>query len=176
MSERKQRPGFILYLDTICPALERLSDAQCGRLLRGIVDYVQTGALPELDDATDIVFYLLRPGLDRDGERYEKRRLHTRYMAYCKELKIRDKDATPLSEEAYIQQLTETDSNCQLPTTNPAPDATPIPTTNTTPAAEGEGKGKAEGCKGEERGRTVYEPLSEADFESMRQARIEMLG
>lgn len=174
MSERKQRPGFILYLDTICPALERLSDAQCGRLLRGIVDYVQTGALPELDDAADMVFYLLRPGLDRDGERYEKRRLHTKYMAYCKELKIRGE--TPLSEDAYTQLLTETDSNCQLPTTDPTTTATPIPTANTTPAAEGEGKGKAEGCKGEKRGRTVYEPLSEADFESMRQTRIEMLG
>ena len=89
MSERKQRPGVILYFDTICPALERLSDAQCGRLLRGIVDYVQTGALPELDDATDIVFYLLRPALDRDGERYEKERRRGRYMAYCKALKRR---------------------------------------------------------------------------------------
>lgn len=172
MSEHKQRPGFILYFDTICPALERLSDAQCGRLLRGIVDYVQTGALPELDAAADMVFYLLRPGLDRDGERYEKERRRGRYMAYCKEVKIRGE--TPLSEEAYFQQLIETDSNRQLPT--PTPTTTPTPTANTTPAAEGEGKGKAEGCKGEERGRTVYEPLSEADFESMRQARIEMLG
>ena len=33
MNERKQRPGVMLYFDTLCPALARLTNEQRGELL-----------------------------------------------------------------------------------------------------------------------------------------------
>ena len=76
MNERKQRPGVMLYFDTLCPALARLTNEQRGELLQGIVGYAQSGTIPELDGMTGMAFDLLRPGIDRDGERYEAQRIH----------------------------------------------------------------------------------------------------
>ena len=157
-TETRQRPGVILYFDTLCPALARLTDEDSGKLLRGIVDYVQTGALPELEGMPGMAFDLLRPGIDRDGDRYEYQCLHGQYMAYCRKTKERGEPL--ITEEEYIQQLTDTASNYQLPTTTPSPSPSqnstlpqkPTPSLNPTasPAEvseeeEGESKGDGEG-------------------------------
>ena len=160
MNERKQRPGVMLYYDTLGPAMLRLSDEQCGQLLRGIIEYAQTGALPDYDGMTGLAFDLLRPSIDRDGENYEKKRLHGKYMSYCRTAKESGK--TPIAEEEYIQQLMATDSNAQLPTSIPASTTTtasspePIPTIASMPTASQKqkgntsGKGEAEERKGDE--------------------------
>ena len=82
MNERKQRPGVMLYFDTLCPALARLKNEQSGELLKGIVEYAMTGAIPELDDMAGMAFDLLRPGIDRDEERYEDTREQRKYAVY----------------------------------------------------------------------------------------------
>lgn len=155
-SNRKLRPGVMLYFDTLCPALARLTNEQRGELLQGIVDYAQTGAIPELDGMTGMAFDLLRPGIDRDGEKYEYKRMHGQYMAYCRAAKERGE--TPITEEVFIRQLIDTDSYYQLPTTNPSPypypttESNPSPTSKAypSPTAAREGKGETEGCKGDE--------------------------
>ena len=108
MNEHKQRPGVMLYFDTLCPALARLTNEQRGKLLQGIVEYAQTGAIPQLDGLEGMAFDMLRPSIDRDGERYEYRRMHGQYMAYCRAAK--DHGEIPISEEEFIEQLTATDS------------------------------------------------------------------
>ncbi len=160
MNERKQRPGVMLYYDTLRPALLRLTDEQCGQLLRGIIEYAQTGALPDYDGMTGLAFDLLRPGIDRDGVAYEKKWLHTKYMSYCRIAKERGEK--PIEEEEYIQQLMATDSNVQLPTsvsastTAPVSSPEPISTIASMPTASSKqkgkttGKGEPEGCKGDE--------------------------
>ena len=158
---QRTRPGVLLYFDTLQPALARLTDAQCGQLLRGVIEYAQTGALPELDDLAGMAFDLLRPGIDRDGERYEYQRLHGQYMAYCRQAK--DGGETPISEQEYIQQLSATNSYYQLPTTTTTaststyPTSTPISNPNRTIVGrieEKEGMGEKE---------TEVAPLSQAD-------------
>ena len=161
MNERKQRPGVMLYYDTLGPALGRLTDEQCGQLLRGIIEYAQTGALPDLDGMTGLAFDLLRPGIDRDGESYEKKWLHSKYMAYCRTAKERGE--TPIEEDEYIQKLLAADSNAQLPvsipdstttpTSSPEAIATSVLTPRASPKVKGEsfGKGESEGYKGDER-------------------------
>lgn len=143
MPDHKQRPGFMLYLDTLCPALSRLTDEQAGALLRGITDYVQQGVIPELDALAGLTFDLLRPGLDRDELQYEKQVIHGKYMAYCR--KAKERGETPITEDEYTEQLIVANSDCQLsavdcqqPTSIPTPTSTlmstPIPITTTKPS------------------------------------------
>ena len=156
MNERKQRPGVMLYFDTLCPALARLNNEQRGELLQGIVEYAQTGAIPELDGMTGMAFDMLRPGIDRDGEKYEYKRMHGQYMAYCRA--ANERGETRISEEEFIKQLIATDSYYQLPTTTPNPSTSPYPypstslypESNPSPTAAAQGKGETEGCKGDE--------------------------
>ncbi len=173
------RPGVMLYYDKICPALSRLDDSQLGALLRGIIEYSQTGALPELDSMAGLVFEMLRPGLERDADAYESKVIHANYMTYCRITK--EKGKNPVSEEMYREQLlvtgsnnavTNSDSTLPTPTVNPSPNPSPTPYIDPSPAPEGAaaGGGEAEGFKGDERGdqrRRVKE------FEDYRRRRAE---
>ena len=164
MNEPRQRPGVMLYFDTISPALARLSNEQRGALLMGIVEYAQTGALPELDSMTGMAFDMLRPSIDRDGDKYEDKRIHAQYMAYCR--RQNERGEAKITEDEYRQKLLVTDSNVQQPpatgeyctlpnpTVYPSPTTYPYPSTDpsTSPYPDGDGKGNPEGCKGEEKG------------------------
>lgn len=79
LSDNKQRPGVMVYFDSLRPALNRLSDEQCGVLFRAILDYAQYGTTTELDPMTGMVFDLLVPKIDRDGVKYEESREQRKY-------------------------------------------------------------------------------------------------
>ena len=66
------KDSFILYTEH-GQIIQKLDDAQAGRLLKGIMTYEIEGELPELDDITDIVFTTIRIRLDRDGKAYEEK-------------------------------------------------------------------------------------------------------
>ena len=117
------RPGFMLYFDRLVPALAHLDDAQAGILLRAIVEYAQAGTIPTLDGLTSFAFDMLRPGIDQDGEAYERKWIHGNYMTYAR--KCKGEGQTPISEEAYREQLRESISNYQLPKPTPEPKPTP---------------------------------------------------
>ncbi len=87
MAKAKDRPGVMLYFDAIRPAITRLDDAQCGALLRSVMDYAQYGVVPELDAMTGMAFDMLVPKIDRDAERYEESREQRQYAAYAREKK-----------------------------------------------------------------------------------------
>ncbi|MCR5575687.1 MAG: DUF6291 domain-containing protein [Oscillospiraceae bacterium] len=86
MAERKKdRPGVMLYFDSVRPALNRLDDLQCGRLFRAVVDYAEYGTIPELEPLVGMAFDLLVPKIDRDAEKYEESREQRQYAVYCRE-------------------------------------------------------------------------------------------
>ncbi len=85
MSDKKARPGVMLYYDCIRPALKRLDDSQCGVLLRAIIDYAEYGVIPELAPMTGMAFDMLIPKLDRDAEKYEESREQRQYAVYVRE-------------------------------------------------------------------------------------------
>ena len=75
---QKQMPGVMLYFDRLS-FLDRLDDAQTGRLFRAVIHYSRDGEMPEIDDAmVGVAWDILRPMLDYDAQRYaevsEKRR------------------------------------------------------------------------------------------------------
>lgn len=99
MSDRKQRPGVMIYFDSIRPALKRLDNEQCGTLFRAILDYSEFEEISDLESMTGMVFDLLRPKLDRDAERYEEGREQRQYATYCREAK--KKGEQPQSFESW---------------------------------------------------------------------------
>ena len=185
------RPGVMFYFDSIGPALARFSDAQLGALIRGIVEYAQTGALPELDGMEGLAFDMMRPKIDKDGDSYVKSCIHTAYMNACK--KWKEQGIKPISESSFSEQVVVSykgpSETCKsLPgatqdvTTATDTESTAEPTTATisvsNPAADtaASGNGKTEGCKGDERGNPASSDSSRLDawkdFEQRRAAEV----
>jgi hypothetical protein len=110
---RRDRPAVKLYFDRFCPIIKNLTPAQVGKLMAVIVEYVQTEAVPPIDDSmTAFAFEMLRPSLDFDGEAYEESCRQSKYAAYCK--KMHKKGEDPLPYDEYLEILASrgtTDSN-----------------------------------------------------------------
>lgn len=173
----KQKPGVMVYFDDIRPSLSMLDDARLGKLFRSIVEYAEDGVIPELDDMGKLAFEMLRPKIDRDGLKYEEKRLHSLFMVYCRQMKEIGQE--PLTETEWRNQLTVTGSNRQLPTAIAT--ATAVTTTTTTEitsettteksTALASGKAGARGIKG-----TGEEnPLSAEELDAKKQKMIEAL-
>ena len=61
-----------LYFSYLEP-LGNLTDEQCGRVIRAILQYGSTGALPQLDGVEAVAFSFLRSNFDRDKVSYDAR-------------------------------------------------------------------------------------------------------
>ena len=61
----------MLYFDR-CTALRRLNYEEKGRLLEAILDYGEFGTVPNFDGVLGLAWDFIRPGLDKDRERYER--------------------------------------------------------------------------------------------------------
>lgn len=78
-----QKPGIMLYFDML-PALDLLSDADCGVLLRAMLEYGRQKTVPELTDRTSLVWPLIQMRLDRDEMQYMKTVTKRAYSAYVR--------------------------------------------------------------------------------------------
>lgn len=78
------RPGIMIYFDILEP-IKVLSDAEKGRLLVAMLEYGQTGVLPEFDGMLALAWGFVKPKLDRDDETYENAKTQRRYAAFCKQ-------------------------------------------------------------------------------------------
>ena len=54
-------------------AMEPLTDEECGRLFRALLDYSQSGTAPELRGNERFVFPAMQDQIDRDAKRYSER-------------------------------------------------------------------------------------------------------
>lgn len=66
------KKSFILYTD-YKDTLSLLPDEDKGKLLMGLISYVESGVVPELPMSILIVFTFIRAQIDRDRVKYEKR-------------------------------------------------------------------------------------------------------
>lgn len=80
------RPGIMLYFEILEPIMA-LSDADKGRLLVAILEYGQSGVVPEFDGMLALAWSFVRPLIDKDGERYEDMKLQREYATFCKKRK-----------------------------------------------------------------------------------------
>ena len=107
----KPMPGVMLYFDRLS-FLDRLDDAQTGRLFRALIRYARDGEEPIIEDVMfGVVWDILQPMLDYDAQRYaevsEKRRLSA----------LRRWEKAQANANASV---------C-MPNTDPAPDTAPAP-------------------------------------------------
>ena len=138
------RPGVMLYFDAVRPALNRMDDAQAGALFRALIAYAETGALSELDPMTALAFDLLRPAIDRDGERYESTLEQRKYAVYCRECKKRGEQPLNISEWRLLHLSVDdrpisTDigsypTTSSSPSTSPSPSSSPSSSTSSSPS------------------------------------------
>ena len=130
--KQKERPGVMLYFDAVRPAISRLNEAQCGVLLRSVMDYAQYGVVPELDPMTGLAFDMLVPKIDRDAERYEESREQRQYAGYVREKKRSGEPALSIAEWRLARlRAGEPDNGPIRPDNGPIPpDNGPIPSTS----------------------------------------------
>lgn len=79
------RPGIMLYFDILEP-IRVLPDADKGRLLVAMLEYGQSGTLPQFDGdlGLTLAWGFVKPKLDRDDESYEEAKIQRKYAAFCK--------------------------------------------------------------------------------------------
>ena len=129
------KPGVMFYFD-IRPCLRRLSIEDKGMLFEAILDYAEHGTEPDFDGVVGVAWDFIKPGIDRDSDRYGNQVLQKQYATYVREAK--KKGQAPLSFDDWkalpdsgryraISADTE-----RYPTTA----TTPTPTTATTATIE----------------------------------------
>lgn len=70
----KERQGFVVY-HSVREPLKELTDEQCGRLFRALLDYSERGIIPSLGDpATQMAFAFMRAKVDEGIAEYERAR------------------------------------------------------------------------------------------------------
>ena len=82
------RPGIMLYFDILEPIRE-LPDAEKGQLLVAMLEYGQSGKIPEFDGklGLTLAWGFIRPKLDKDSEEYNKTVLKRQYATFCRDRK-----------------------------------------------------------------------------------------
>lgn len=164
MENKSKRPGVMLYFADIKPALNRMNDEQCGRLLRAIISYAEDGEKPELDGIEALVFDLMVPKIDRDDERYEESREQRQYAVYVRKKKKYGETFLPFPEWKLLRLSSKNNEpispdnepmlsdNERYPSTtaSTSPTASASTFTGASGAALSLGKGIAGGFRGEE--------------------------
>ena len=81
-----ERPGVLLYRE-VYMCIQQLTDQEAGALIRAVLEYAFDGVVPSLSKDLSLVWSLLQPSIDRDGERYTTKVLRARYAVASRERK-----------------------------------------------------------------------------------------
>ena len=68
----KQKSSFLIYHEYREP-LKLLTDEQRGQLLMALIDYSESGVVPELDGISMMAFSFIQSQMNRDSKKYENR-------------------------------------------------------------------------------------------------------
>ena len=80
------RPGIMLYFDILEP-IRVLPDADKGRLLVAMLEYGQSGILPEFEGMLALAWGFIKPKIDKDESEYNMSVLRRQYATVCRERK-----------------------------------------------------------------------------------------
>lgn len=126
------KPGVMFYFD-IRPCLKRLNYEEKGLLFEAILEYGEYGSEPNFDGAVGVAWDFIKPGIDRDSDRYGNQVLQKQYATYVRESK--KKGLSPLSFDDW--KTVPDNERCRLISADtgryPTTTTTPTPTTTTTP-------------------------------------------
>lgn len=80
------RPGIMLYFDILEP-IRVLPDADKGRLLLAMLEYGQSGIVPEFEGMLALAWGFVKPKIDKDEAEYNLSVLRRQYATVCRERK-----------------------------------------------------------------------------------------
>ena len=128
------RPGIMLYFDILEP-IKVLPDADKGRLLVAMLEYGQSGIVPEFDGMLALAWGFVKPKIDKDSEEYNKTVLKRQYATFCRDRKRKGEPEISFEEwlmtiDDHSYQVIPSDTKW-YPTTSTTP-ATPTPTNTST--------------------------------------------
>ncbi len=86
-----KRPGIMLYF-SVRPALKRLSAEQKGLLFDAILDYGESGLLPEFDGVLGVCWDFIQPMIDKDAAAYSEKCSKARSAANTRWMSGKDAD------------------------------------------------------------------------------------
>jgi hypothetical protein len=92
------RPGIMLYFDILEP-IKVLPDADKGRLLVAMLEYGQTGAVPQFEGMLALAWGFVKPKIDKDKESYDRQIQQKQYAAFSREIK--KKGLSPVSYDDW---------------------------------------------------------------------------
>ena len=135
------RPGIMLYFDILEP-IRVLPDADKGRLLVAMLEYGQTGIVPDFDGLLALAWGFVKPKIDRDNEEYNRSVLRRQYATFCRERKRKGEPDITFDEWLKSNGIIDnqwssmvTNDNQWYPTTTTTPSTTTKTTTATAAAA-----------------------------------------
>lgn len=99
MAENK--PGVMIYFETL-QAIDALDAEDTKQIVGAILRYAKDGEAPEFQGTLAAFWLLIQSSLDRDGNRYNTRRMRGLWLTYCRECK--KSKTIPLSFEEWEQQ------------------------------------------------------------------------
>ena len=122
------RPGIMLYFDILEP-IRVLPDADKGRLLVAMLEYGQSGTVPEFDGMLALAWGFVKPKIDKDEAEYNMSVLRRQYATVCRE---RKKKCEPeITFDEWLKTIGGGDNQRSSMMTN---DDQWHPTTTTTPS------------------------------------------
>ena len=130
----KQQPGMMIYFEDYRALASSLNHEQLGRLFASMLEYAETGAIPEPeeDPMVRFGFAFMRTKLDRDTERYREVSWKRQYAAYCREQEKRGVLKLPYEQWSKCLIANDIKSHQTHPTTTTTASPTASPTTTTT--------------------------------------------
>lgn len=146
------RPGIMIYFDMLGP-IRVLPDEDKGRLLVAMLEYGQSGVVPEFDGMLALAWEFVKPKIDKDEAEYNMSVLRRQYATACRDRKRKGEPEITFDEwlktnsGQYNQKLSMmiNDNQCYPTTTTTPSTSTNTSSTITTAAAastsEGDGGG-----------------------------------
>ena len=80
------RPGIMIYFDMLGP-IRVLPDEDKGRLLVAMLEYGQSGTVPEFDGMLALAWEFVKPKIDKDDAEYNMSVLRRQYATACRDRK-----------------------------------------------------------------------------------------
>ena len=119
------RPGIMLYFDILEP-IRVLPDTDKGRLLVAMLEYGQSGIVPDFDGMLALAWGFVKPKIDKDKESYDRQIQQKQYAAFSREAK---KKGLPAVSYDDWKNLSDIEKERMIST-----DIGWYPTTSTTPS------------------------------------------
>ena len=123
------RPGIMVYFDMMGP-LKVLPDTDKGRLFWAMLEYGQTGKVPEFEGMLELAWEFVKPKIDKDEAEYNLSVQRRQYATTCRERK--KKGEPEISFEEWLKTIGSPKTSMMTNDDQWYPTTTTTPSTSTT--------------------------------------------